>query len=71
MQVCELSLCPPSLEATVVHAAARLLPQYLPQLSGPLRRQPLVQQALRLTRLVMDVGAAEGRSPWVGAGEAG
>jgi hypothetical protein len=73
VQVCELEVPPPSLEAAVVHAAARLLPHYLPQtqLLGPLRQQPLVQQALRLTRLVVDVGAAEGRSPWVGAGEPG
>lgn len=68
VQVCELEVPPPSLEACVVHTAARLLPQYLPSLTGSLRREATVQKALQLTRLVVDVGAAEGRSPWVGAG---
>jgi hypothetical protein len=69
VEVCDLEVSPPSLEATVIHAAARLLPHYLPSTSGPLRQQPLVQKALQLTTLIVGVGAAEGRSPWVGAGE--
>lgn len=69
MKVCELEVPPPSLEACVVHAATRLLPHYVPNMSSRLRNEPMVQKALQLTRLVMDVGAAEGRSPWVGAGE--
>lgn len=69
IEVCGLEVSPPSLEATVIHAAARLLPHYLPSISGPLRQQPLVQKALQLTTLIVGVGAAEGRSPWVGAGE--
>jgi len=52
----------------VVHAASRLLPHYVPATTGPLRRQPLVHKALQLTQLLQDTGAAEGRSPWVGAG---
>jgi hypothetical protein len=71
VQVCELEVTPPSLEACVVHTAASLLPHYLPNLTGPLRREASVQKALQLTRLVVDVGAAEGRSPWVGAGGCG
>ncbi len=69
VDVCDLEVSPPSLDAAVVHAAAQLLPHYLPNTPGPLRQQPLVQKALQLTALIVDVGAAEGRSPWVGAGE--
>lgn len=84
MQVLEVDVPPPSLETAVICTAARLLPHYVQQqqqqqqaaggggsvapLSGPLRGQPLVQGALQLTQLVQDVGAAEGRSPWVAAG---
>lgn len=71
VQVCDLEVAPPSLEAIVINAAARLLHHYVPDTSGPLRQQPLVQKALQLTALVVDVGAADGRSPWVGAGEVG
>lgn len=68
MGVLDLEVPPPSLEAMVVHAASCLLPHYVPAMTGPLRRQPLVHKALQLTQLVQDTGAAEGRSPWVGAG---
>jgi hypothetical protein len=66
--VCGLHVPPPSLEATVIHAAAQLLPTYAPNHSGPLRSEPMVRKALQLTQLLLDVGGVEGRSPWVGAG---
>lgn len=69
VRVCDLEVAPPSLDAIVIHAAVRLLPHYLPDTSTPLRQQPLVQKALQLTSLLMAVGATDGHSPWVAAGE--
>lgn len=81
MGVLNLEVPPPSLEATVMRAAPTMLQHFMPApggagagagaiSSGPLRGQPLVRKALQLTQLLMDVGAVDGRSPSVGAGEA-
>ena len=52
----------------VLHA---FTPESVAAHSGSLRGQPLVRKALQLTQLVVDAGAAGGRSPSVGAGGSG
>lgn len=59
---------PPALETLVVAAAAVVLPQYEPGMSGSLRSQPVVRKALEVAGLLGHAEAADGYSPAVAAG---
>ncbi|WIA11922.1 hypothetical protein OEZ85_012006 [Tetradesmus obliquus] len=58
---------PPALETLVVAAAAVVLPQYEPGMSGSLRSQPVVRKALEVAGLLGHAEAADGYSPAVAA----
>jgi hypothetical protein len=68
MLLMQRSYVPPALETLVVAAAAVVLPQYEPGMTGSLRQQPVVRKALEVARLLNHVEAADGYSPAVAAG---